>query len=1471
MKETRGIINLLCLLIPCMISSQAQNNSQHHYAMPNSCGITVNAGPDITICVGQGKNLSGMVSNSTNYSWEPPDGLSNPNALNPVANPSMTTTYTLTARAMSGNLIANGGFETGSINPSTSQYTQYNTIPNLIGSTGGYMIMSVPQIAQAFGCNPNIGSFTMAITPTSSNVMIWCQQINVSKNTDYKIEYKVFGIPYIFGPPPTIGLLVNGSFVGSIDAISGTCVEADASFIWNSGNATSANICLANYGGTGAASMCAIDDITAKECCEEKDEVTVTVYDLIADVNPVDDINCTNRPLTIDASGSSTGPGISYDWSTKNGHIVSGAKTLTPVIDTPGTYTLKITGLYGCEKEVMVMVNGSTTPPDIKIKAVNIDCKNPTGSLEASSKSSSPQFEWNGPNGYYNTRANIYNLTEAGEYTVKVTDSYGCESTAKVDLKDNRSFIEAEIIGDSITCNKDSAILKAESIGLKPIYSWKGPLGFKKDSSIKAIVRDTGWYYLTTLDSFGCQEIDSFYVKDLQTSLAIAIRADTLTCAIQSVQLKLVTDTSATIFWTGPNGFNSNSRQPFVVDQGWYVVQVTTGTGCMGLDSIFVVKSSDVPDLYISTNDTITCSKPSIQINGGSNTMGAQFKWITPVDTIFNQSNIIASDSGSYTLIVTGPNGCSVNKSINIFKDVSIPSLSGFPDTLTCTKDSLILKLTSSTVETISWTGPNGFVSQQLNPVVTEKGTYKLTVTGFNGCTNTIDIAIAEDKAVPSLQISGDTLNCIRTAVIPGVTVDSTITKFNWSGPSNFTSSLKYPMLTTGGNYTLQITGSNGCTQTQTLNIVEDFVKPSAQLEADTIQCKSTASIRALNSPAGLPIQWTGPNNFVSNLANPTITKSGFYVLTIIGTNGCVFTDSIFVFQKDQLPDIFASDDTLTCIKQKLMIRAGSATQGVIFEWTGPNGFTSNMARPEIQDSGLYTLKVTDPNGCESIKQIFISKFADIPALNLIASNNFISCKDSTVNLKIQTTNQPKTIIWIGPNGFSANTDSIVAIEPGTYRVVLTSDFGCVASDSVSIQDIRKLPTFTVADDSLNCKRSSINLTLNSNDTDLNFNWSGPNNFSSILKNPTIQMGGTYFVTVTNSADCKLIQMVQISIDTITPDLSLSADTITCLRNSAPVKASSSLQGFTMKWTGPNGFNYTLPQFATKIPGRYFCTITNPRSGCSNSSFIDILEDTNRIRNISTQSVSSSCNRNNGKLIINQIIGGKAPYKYSLDNGANFINDIASIDFAPGNYNLIVEDANGCQYSVAFNIIETGDVRILVSPKIELLFGSKQTLNLTILSNPNDISSILWTPSDQLSCSNCPDPEITADHDDIITVTVTDKNGCSATATIQLVVKKESKVYFPNAFSPNGDNINDYFYPIGLPSDAPINIFNIYDRWGNLVFSKENFVLNSEKDGWGGTTSGSQEKLNPGVFIYMIEIQDVDGPKIYTGDISLIQ
>lgn len=100
----------------------------------------------------------------------------------------------------------------------------------------------------------------------------------------------------------------------------------------------------------------------------------------------------------------------------------------------------------------------------------------------------------------------------------------------------------------------------------------------------------------------------------------------------------------------------------------------------------------------------------------------------------------------------------------------------------------------------------------------------------------------------------------------------------------------------------MTVQGINGCLNSQILEIIEDTNLPNASLEADTIQCKSTASIRALNISPGAMIQWQGPNNFNSNLPNPTITQSGFYILQLTGLNGCIFMDSVFVFQKINCP-----------------------------------------------------------------------------------------------------------------------------------------------------------------------------------------------------------------------------------------------------------------------------------------------------------------------------------------------------------------------------------------------------------------------------------------------------------------------------------------------------------------------------------------------------------------------------------------
>ncbi len=1469
LKKLIPLILLFSICNLCLSQIQTKKAFDPSFSLPNSCGITVNAGPDITICAGVGKTLNGSVTNSTDFSWEPPDGLSSTTILRPTANPSMTTTYTLTARAMSSNLISNGNFETGTINPATSQYTQYTVLNNFITSTGGYMVMSVPQIASAFGCNPNIGAFTMAITPTGSGSNIWCQTLAVNPNTDYKIEYKVFGILYIFGSPPTIGLKVNGTLIGSIDAISGLCLEATASFTWNSGASTSATFCLANYGGQGPASMCAIDDITIKECCVEKDEVKVTVYDLVAEAAPVPDINCLNRPITIDASASSQGPGISYNWTTLNGRIVSGEKTLMPVVDTPGTYILKITGLYGCEKELRVQVNGSVKKPDISIKSTDLDCQNPTGTLEASSKSSSPQFEWLGPGGFFSTRARILNLKEPGEYIVKVTDTYGCESTAKIDLKDLRMDLEAEILGDSISCSKDSAVLKAISIARLPIYKWTGP-SFSKDSTDNVVVRDSGWYYLSTVDSAGCKELDSFYVKKIFSSIPIKITSDTISCANPAASIVLQVDTSSTVLWSGPNGFSSTSLNPKVTDKGWYYVHITSKDGCNATDSVFVEKSTDVPDIFLSGLDTITCDKKMVTINGGSNSMGSQIEWITPTGIIKDVNTIQAIDSGVFILKVTGANGCVITKDVQIYKDVNPPIIQSASDTLTCTKDSLYINASASNAILFSWIGPNGFLSDKLSPLVNQKGNYTLTATAQNGCSTSSEITIEEDKIPPGVSISSDTINCSQTSVQAMVVVDSLVKNFSWSGPNNFSSNQKNPIFISGGTYSLTIIAQNGCSTTELITILEDTQKPIATLEADTIECKTQASVRALNISPNVNFQWRGPNGFTSILSNPVISQSGYYVFSATGNNGCTFMDSVFVFQKDKLPDISTKDDTLSCIRLSLNLFGNSTTQGVRYEWTGPNGFFSTQQNPSIQDSGIYILKVIDPNGCEAIRQVQIIKISELPVISIQKTGTVISCKDSTIQVILTANQKSKNIIWQGPSGFMSNRDSLVINQAGEYKILFINEYGCEARDSFIIQNLKNNPDFTVSDDSITCIRTKINLQLTTNNPSLTFSWTGPNNFSSTLQNPMITEGGTYLVTASDTAGCQLTKTVFVKADTTKPDLSISADTLTCLRNSVPVKASSSLQGFTMRWTGPNGFTYTLPQFATMIPGRYFCTITNPRSGCSTTTFVDVLEDTSRIRNAAVQIQHASCNQNTGKLFISQIQGGKSPYRYSIDNGQSFIPDLSALDLTPGNYSIIIEDDNGCRFSTSATIRQNTSIDISLAPSIILKQGQSSQLNIIFHTDPNNVATIIWSPANQLSCSDCPDPILTATQDDRILVTVIDKDGCVDTASIQVILQKINNYYVPNVFSPNGDNINDYFYPAGLSSEARVTILSIYDRWGNLVFSKNNFSPGIEREGWDGTSSSNQ-KVNPGVYIYQVEITDQGINYKFSGDITLIR
>jgi gliding motility-associated-like protein len=133
----------------------------------------------------------------------------------------------------------------------------------------------------------------------------------------------------------------------------------------------------------------------------------------------------------------------------------------------------------------------------------------------------------------------------------------------------------------------------------------------------------------------------------------------------------------------------------------------------------------------------------------------------------------------------------------------------------------------------------------------------------------------------------------------------------------------------------------------------------------------------------------------------------------------------------------------------------------------------------------------------------------------------------------------------------------------------------------------------------------------------------------------------------------------------------------------------------------------------------------------------------------------------------------------------------------------------------------------------------------------NNVNSYNWSPANLLSCSNCANPAATANGSQTYTLTVTSDSGCVARDKISVFVEcNGANLLLPTAFTPNNDNLNDYYYPIAR-GIKKITRFSIYDRQGQLVFEAKDFVPNNKSAGWDGRIKGTPQ--NSATYVYFIE------------------
>lgn len=389
------------------------------------------AGNDQSICRGQVAQL--QAGAALNYAWTPSTGLSSTSIANPVATPSSTTEYIVSSQVqVSNNLIVNGDFENGNTGFSTGYLFSQ---PNPLGGPGHYTISTAVTNSWWPNCTDHTsGNGNMLIADgangsngVSAGTSIWCQTISVAPNTDYAFSAWLTNLNSQ-GATSQLGFYINGTQIGQPQNTPiGVCQWNQFYVIWNSGNATSAQVCISEMSGAQPGNDYALDDISFYQICTVTDTVTVNVSDIQLTTSSITHVDCFGNntgAVTTDAQGG-VAP-YSYTWS--NSQTTADLHSLPA-----GTYTLDVRDNIGCTKNLNVVVN---QPPVLTASAVSnniIECEvTNTGSATVTIGGGTPAYMVTWDNQETTTTAQSLS---PGNHTVTITDANNCTANAQVSIE----------------------------------------------------------------------------------------------------------------------------------------------------------------------------------------------------------------------------------------------------------------------------------------------------------------------------------------------------------------------------------------------------------------------------------------------------------------------------------------------------------------------------------------------------------------------------------------------------------------------------------------------------------------------------------------------------------------------------------------------------------------------------------------------------------------------------------------------------------------------------------------------------------------------------------------------------------------------------------------------------------------------------------------------------------------------------
>jgi gliding motility-associated-like protein len=680
-------------------------------------------------------------------------------------------------------------------------------------------------------------------------------------------------------------------------------------------------------------------------------------------------------------------------------------------------------------------------------------------------------------------------------------------------------------------------------------------------------------------------------------------------------------------------------------------------------------------------------------------------------------------------------------------------------------------------------------------------------------------------------------------------------------------------------SYTVNIQDTNGCLNSVSTSISQPtallFNSPSFTNTSCFGGNNGQISTSATGGTPGYTYSWlpSGSGSVLAGLA------AGGYTVTVSDVNNCN-TSAAFTISSPTALSASYVPTPATCNlangSATLTVSGGTPIYNV--NWTTP-GTPTGLIAGNIPVGTSWSANITDSKGCTLTQTIGIAS-GPTPAIigfNIVPPTCF-GLSNGTITINYSSTTAPYNVTWSNPlsqtTSSSALTQNVSGAASGVYTATLTDGTGCSVSASTVVTQPSSLTLITSANASI-CfgNATQISATAGGGAGAYTYTWTpnvgtggGPHTVNPIGLN-------SYAVVASDVNGCLTSQKI-ITISVGSP-LSAQGFAVTkCDGETAVLTPNITSSGN----NGPYNFLWSTGQSNVGVFASSLNVTANVLS--ATNTYTVFIDDG---CSIPSASASFTVNVNAGPIIdfTGIPLKGCAPLTVTLTGTSNGVNDVFTwnadkvqsggfgspyiVTFQDsGKYSITLNVTNpttGCSSSITkVDYIEAYPLPIasfftdpqstvIIDPNFNFIntsqgatsyFWNFGDLNTSISSN----TSIVKNPSHAYSYVGTYEVNLVA----------TSIKGCRDIATIIVEVTPDFSLYIPNTFTPDGNGLNDVFQPLGVGINEDKYRMDIYDRWGENIFTSTEF-----KKGWDGFVNGGSKAAPQGVYTYKILVADLLG------------